>query len=105
MSLVFRNQSCLPENPACVTASPSFRALSSRSGRKVDYKFYNPLEQILGQEAVSLDEYDEKDEQADQDAGAVAALDAYSALKRDDPSVSNLPLPPSSLGWSKRRVD
>ncbi|XP_071368929.1 uncharacterized protein [Centroberyx affinis] len=34
---------------------------------KVEYKFYNQLEEILGQEAVSIDEYDEKDEQADQD--------------------------------------
>ncbi|XP_008281157.1 uncharacterized protein LOC103358113 [Stegastes partitus] len=40
-----------------------------KCGRKVDYKFYNQLEQILGQEAVSLDEYDEKDEQAEQDPG------------------------------------
>ncbi|XP_078138254.1 uncharacterized protein LOC139919797 [Centroberyx gerrardi] len=37
---------------------------------KVEYKFYNQLEGILGQEAVSIDEYDERDEQADQDTGA-----------------------------------
>lgn len=37
----------------------------------MDYKFFNQLEQILGQEAVSIDEYDERDEQADQDAGRV----------------------------------
>ncbi|XP_030576045.1 uncharacterized protein LOC115773444 isoform X2 [Archocentrus centrarchus] len=41
-----------------------------KSGRKVDYKFYNQLEQILGQEAVSLDQYDEKDEQEERDSGA-----------------------------------
>ncbi|XP_018542489.1 uncharacterized protein zgc:113263 isoform X2 [Lates calcarifer] len=41
-----------------------------KCGRRVDYKFYNQLEQILGQEAVSLDEYDERDEQTDQDPGA-----------------------------------
>ncbi|XP_020494456.1 uncharacterized protein zgc:113263 isoform X1 [Labrus bergylta] len=38
-----------------------------KSGRRVDYRFYNQLEQILGHEAVSLDEYDERDEQADLD--------------------------------------
>lgn len=43
-----------------------------------------------------MDEYDEKDEQADQDAGAVAALDTYSTLKCDDPSVSNPPPPPQT---------
>ncbi|XP_069556074.1 uncharacterized protein [Brachyistius frenatus] len=41
-----------------------------KCGRKVDYKFYNELEQILGQEAISLDEYDDRDDQADQDQGA-----------------------------------
>ncbi|XP_030005672.1 uncharacterized protein LOC115429965 isoform X2 [Sphaeramia orbicularis] len=41
-----------------------------KSGKRVDYKFYNKLEQILGQEAVSFDEFDEKDEQADQDSVA-----------------------------------
>lgn len=41
-----------------------------KSGKRVDYKFYNKLEQILGQEAVSIDEFDEKDEQADQDSVA-----------------------------------
>ncbi|XP_075967913.1 uncharacterized protein LOC142971160 isoform X3 [Anarhichas minor] len=41
-----------------------------KSGRRVDYRFYHQLEQILGQEAVSIDDYDEKDEQADQDPGA-----------------------------------
>ncbi|KAF3705093.1 Zinc finger and SCAN domain-containing protein 29 Zinc finger protein 690 [Channa argus] len=40
-----------------------------KCGRRVDYRFYNQLEQILGQEAVSIDEYDERDEQADQDPG------------------------------------
>lgn len=43
----------------------------SRCGRRVDYRFYNHLEQILGQEAVSIDEYDERDEQVDQDPGRV----------------------------------
>lgn len=46
----------------------------ARSGRKVDYKFYNQLEQILGQEAVSLDEYDERDEQEEPDSGTELAL-------------------------------
>nr|XP_033470495.1 uncharacterized protein zgc:113263 isoform X3 [Epinephelus lanceolatus] len=41
-----------------------------KCGRRVDYRFYNQLEQILGQEAVSIDEYDERDEQPDQDPGA-----------------------------------
>lgn len=50
-------------------ASTSHLLILSRSGRKVDYKFYNQLEQILGQEAVSLDEYDEKDEREDQTSG------------------------------------
>ncbi|XP_029019444.1 uncharacterized protein zgc:113263 [Betta splendens] len=40
-----------------------------KCGRRVDYKFYNHLEQILGQEAVSIDEYDERDEHADQEPG------------------------------------
>nr|XP_046235057.1 uncharacterized protein zgc:113263 isoform X4 [Scatophagus argus] len=38
-----------------------------KSGKRVDYRFYKQLEQILGQEAVSIDEYDERDEQPDQD--------------------------------------
>ncbi|XP_034381657.1 uncharacterized protein LOC117725905 isoform X2 [Cyclopterus lumpus] len=44
-----------------------------KCGRRVDYRFYHQLEQILNQEAVSIDDYDEKDqdqEQADQDPGA-----------------------------------
>ncbi|TNM91308.1 hypothetical protein fugu_019688 [Takifugu bimaculatus] len=41
-----------------------------KCGKKVDYRFYTQLEQILGQEAVSMDEYDRRDEQADQDAAA-----------------------------------
>lgn len=45
--------------------------MPSRCGKRVDYRFYNHLEQILGQEAVSIDEYDERDEQADQDPGRV----------------------------------
>ncbi|KAM9328767.1 uncharacterized protein KZ484_020133 isoform 2-T2 [Pholidichthys leucotaenia] len=40
-----------------------------KCGRKVDYRFYKQLEQVLGQEAVSIDEYDERDEQADLDPG------------------------------------
>ncbi|XP_067437306.1 uncharacterized protein zgc:113263 isoform X3 [Thunnus thynnus] len=38
-----------------------------KCGRRVDYRFYNQLEQILGPEAVSVDEYDERDEQPEQD--------------------------------------
>ncbi|XP_074554138.1 uncharacterized protein LOC141810457 isoform X2 [Halichoeres trimaculatus] len=38
-----------------------------KSGKSVDYRFFDQLEQILGQEAVSMDEYDERDEQADPD--------------------------------------
>nr|XP_020455352.1 uncharacterized protein LOC109959929 isoform X2 [Monopterus albus] len=37
-----------------------------KCGIRVNYRFYNQLEQILGQEAVSIDEYDERDEQTDQ---------------------------------------
>ncbi|XP_042367628.1 uncharacterized protein zgc:113263 isoform X2 [Plectropomus leopardus] len=48
-----------------------------KCGRRVDYRFYNQLEQILGQEAVSIDEYDERDEQADQDPGADGANTAW----------------------------
>ncbi|XP_054608483.1 uncharacterized protein zgc:113263 isoform X1 [Dunckerocampus dactyliophorus] len=40
-----------------------------RCGKRVDYKFYNQLEQVLGMEVVSLDDYEEKDEQSEQDAG------------------------------------
>ncbi|KAF7662044.1 hypothetical protein LDENG_00247240 [Lucifuga dentata] len=39
-----------------------------KCGRRVDYKFYNQLEEILGQVAVSIDEYDDRDEQVDQDS-------------------------------------
>lgn len=46
----------------------------SRCGRRVDYRFYNHLEQILGQEAVSIDEYDERDGKADQDPGRVTFI-------------------------------
>ncbi|XP_044041382.1 uncharacterized protein zgc:113263 isoform X2 [Siniperca chuatsi] len=48
-----------------------------KCGRRVDYRFYKQLEQILGQEAVSIDEYDERDEQADQDPGADAVNTAW----------------------------
>ncbi|KAM7378208.1 hypothetical protein PAMA_013214 [Pampus argenteus] len=50
-----------------------------KCGRRVDYRFYNQLEQILGQEAVSIDEYDETDEQPDQDPaiGADGASTAW----------------------------
>ncbi|XP_038594975.1 uncharacterized protein zgc:113263 [Micropterus salmoides] len=42
-----------------------------KCGRRVDYKFYQQLEQILGQEAISIDEFDERDDQVEQDpAGA-----------------------------------
>lgn len=38
----------------------------------MEYKFYNQLERILGHEAVSIDEYDERDDQTvDQDTGTV----------------------------------
>ncbi|XP_039998724.1 uncharacterized protein zgc:113263 isoform X3 [Xiphias gladius] len=47
-----------------------------KCGRRVDYRFYNQLEQILGQEAVSIDEYDERDEQADQDPVGVDGMNA-----------------------------
>lgn len=47
---------------------------TSRRGKKVDYRFYSQLEQILGQEAVSMDEYDRRDEQADQDPGLLPSL-------------------------------
>ncbi|XP_034434543.1 uncharacterized protein zgc:113263 isoform X1 [Hippoglossus hippoglossus] len=40
-----------------------------KCGRRVDYRFYNQLEQILGQEAVSMDDYDEREEQADPEPG------------------------------------
>ncbi|XP_029351517.1 uncharacterized protein LOC115037156 [Echeneis naucrates] len=45
-----------------------------KCGRKVNYRFYNQLELILGQEAVSLDEYDERDEQPEQDPVSVDGL-------------------------------
>ncbi|XP_008398981.1 uncharacterized protein LOC103459291 [Poecilia reticulata] len=41
-----------------------------KSGRKMDYKFYHQLEQILGQEAMSIDEFDERDDQAAVDPGS-----------------------------------
>ncbi|XP_017270412.1 uncharacterized protein zgc:113263 [Kryptolebias marmoratus] len=47
-----------------------------KSGRKVDYKFYHQLEEILGQEATSMDEYDERDEQADPDPGVLDGINA-----------------------------
>ncbi|XP_036004846.1 uncharacterized protein zgc:113263 isoform X1 [Fundulus heteroclitus] len=40
-----------------------------KSGRNIDYKFYHQLEQILGQEAITIDEYDERDEQAGVEPG------------------------------------
>uniref|UniRef100_A0A8D2ZDG9 Myb-like domain-containing protein n=1 Tax=Scophthalmus maximus TaxID=52904 RepID=A0A8D2ZDG9_SCOMX len=45
-----------------------------KCGRKVDYRFYNQLEQILGHEAVSIDEYDEREEQTDQDPVGVEGV-------------------------------
>ncbi|CAJ1054906.1 uncharacterized protein zgc:113263 [Xyrichtys novacula] len=50
-----------------------------KSGRSVDYKFYSQMELVLGQEAVSMDEYDERDEQAevDQESGADALNTAW----------------------------
>ncbi|KAL0962925.1 hypothetical protein UPYG_G00347210 [Umbra pygmaea] len=43
-----------------------------KHGRQgLQYKFYNELEEILGQEAVSIDEYDDRDDQPlDQDLGS-----------------------------------
>uniref|UniRef100_A0A3B5MFW6 Myb-like domain-containing protein n=1 Tax=Xiphophorus couchianus TaxID=32473 RepID=A0A3B5MFW6_9TELE len=43
-----------------------------KSGRKMDYKFYHQLEQILGQEAMSIDEFDERDDQAAMDPGTAS---------------------------------
>nr|XP_043878147.1 uncharacterized protein zgc:113263 isoform X2 [Solea senegalensis] len=40
-----------------------------KRGKKVYYRFYNKLEEFLGQEAASMDEYDEGDEPADPDPG------------------------------------
>ncbi|XP_047191851.1 uncharacterized protein zgc:113263 isoform X3 [Scophthalmus maximus] len=45
-----------------------------KCGRQVDYRFYNQLEQILGHEAVSIDEYDEREEQTDQDPVGVEGV-------------------------------
>ncbi|CAN9508453.1 unnamed protein product [Ophioblennius macclurei] len=45
-----------------------------KNGKKVDYKFYDELEQILGQEASSLDEYDERDEQLELEQAAADGL-------------------------------
>ncbi|XP_016889666.1 uncharacterized protein LOC103382810 isoform X3 [Cynoglossus semilaevis] len=47
-----------------------------KNGGKVDYKFYNQLEQVLGQEAVSIDEFDERDEEAKQDSVGVDDMNA-----------------------------
>uniref|UniRef100_A0A1A8H6R9 Myb-like domain-containing protein n=1 Tax=Nothobranchius korthausae TaxID=1143690 RepID=A0A1A8H6R9_9TELE len=47
-----------------------------KCGRKVDYKFYHQLEQILGQEAVSVDEFDEREEQTEPDPGVTDSLNA-----------------------------
>ncbi|XP_037616507.1 uncharacterized protein zgc:113263 isoform X1 [Sebastes umbrosus] len=48
-----------------------------KCGKKVDYRFYYQLEEILGQEAASIDEFEEKDDQADQDPGADGANTAW----------------------------
>lgn len=45
-----------------------------KCGRRVDYRFYNQLEQILGQEAASLDEFEERDEQPEQDLVGIDCL-------------------------------
>uniref|UniRef100_A0A1A7X1R3 Myb-like domain-containing protein n=1 Tax=Iconisemion striatum TaxID=60296 RepID=A0A1A7X1R3_9TELE len=47
-----------------------------KCGRKANYKFYHQLEQILGQEAVSVDEFDERDEQAELDPGVTDSINA-----------------------------
>ena len=47
-------------------------AVVSRRGiYYVEYRFYKQLERILGQEAISLDEYDEQDEEADHSSGTL----------------------------------
>ena len=44
----------------------------------MEYKFYNQLERILGHEVVSIDEYDERDDQTvDQDTGTLAVQTVY----------------------------
>lgn len=47
----------------------------------MDYKFYNQLEQILGQEAISIDEYDERDEHADQEPGHAIVIYTFALLE------------------------
>lgn len=58
-----------------------------KCGRKVNYKFYKPLEQILGQEAVSMDEFDERDDQADLDQPEIGA-DGVSASWTEQETVT-----------------
>lgn len=58
----------------------------------MDYKFYHQLEQILGQEAMSIDEFDERDDQAAMDPGA--------ASKR-----SHLLVAPEQAATSHRSLD
>ncbi|XP_070785463.1 uncharacterized protein [Enoplosus armatus] len=63
-----------------------------KCGRRVDYRFYKQLEQILGHEAVSIDEYDERDDQADQDPD-------------EQPSASHLPTDLSrKMPWSEEET-
>uniref|UniRef100_A0A3Q3W375 Myb-like domain-containing protein n=1 Tax=Mola mola TaxID=94237 RepID=A0A3Q3W375_MOLML len=59
-----------------------------KSGRKVEYRFYKQLEQILGQEAVSIDEYDEKDEQVDQDSGTDVFTHSVNTAWTDQETVA-----------------
>ncbi|XP_026183030.1 uncharacterized protein LOC113142286 isoform X2 [Mastacembelus armatus] len=54
-----------------------------RFGRRVKYRFYSQLEQILGQEAVCIDEYDERDEQVEHDSGRVIFI--HSLRRRNSP--------------------
>ncbi|KAI4802701.1 hypothetical protein KUCAC02_006280 [Chaenocephalus aceratus] len=57
----------------------NFRQCCERKkcGRRIDYRFYPQLEEILGQEAGPVDEYEEKEEQADQDPGPDGVTTAW----------------------------
>ncbi|XP_033989543.1 uncharacterized protein zgc:113263 isoform X1 [Trematomus bernacchii] len=57
----------------------NFRQCCERKkcGRRIDYRFYPQLEEILGQDAGPVDEYEEKEEQADQDPGPDGVTTAW----------------------------
>lgn len=61
-----------------------------RCGKKVDYRFYHQLEKILGEEAVSLDEYDEREEQADQEPGTISEFSHISTDPEDTQKLLHL---------------